>query len=97
MTIDEFIDDIKQLAFPAQKWLINEFGQIRNQDGYCPICSLGSIVDKNPRNFKLNYFSIASNLGLIMMDGYKIALAADDEANPEIRQRLIKALGLDVH
>lgn len=98
MTIDEFLDQLKEIP---SGWKIDEFGVVRESNSQlCPITALSKwkspvFNDVGIPAWKMNdhYLEYGERLGLERMDAINIAEAADG-LNVFLRDQLLNALQL---
>lgn len=101
MTISEFLDEFKKQAAGMEREFYLSNRCIRNHEGRCPICWLGTKLGKNPSNQLFTTGTVSSLLGLKTEDRLSIEQAADGHYNRalspelhELRQQLISACNL---
>lgn len=93
MTLDEFFVELEKTP---RDWTLIEGRYIRRMISpfteTCPVCE----VDPNPMT-KLAYTQAGIHLGMEYADAVAVARAADrsEAHSPELRQRLLKACGLE--
>lgn len=97
MTLDEFFTELSQLK--DQGWHLDRRKQIRNQDGFCPVCAVAKLhnyTGADQTKQKVGYHAAARVMELSMNDATDIALASDEELRSNhhfiIRQGLKKIL-----
>jgi hypothetical protein len=91
MTLREFF----QKARRARKWEVVQFGEVRCEQGFCPLGAVARLRDPESRvwEFLPEPEIAAARLGLRVEYAAKIAGAADNEASPD-RPWLLKNLGV---
>lgn len=101
-TIDEFLDYVArnskagdwQLVWTGMSTQIRAVRSDSQPCPACPICWVGTKFGVNERGHVTVFMPVATRLGLSDMDALRLAHAADDFQEPELRVRLLAACHL---
>lgn len=82
MTIDECLAFVREKTTPGD-WSVQTYGAIRHtRTGECPICFVGSELEKNPHGYKECARIVGYELGMAQSDIDTIAHGADFYESP---------------
>lgn len=59
MTVQDWLDLMAEAGLPEQEWRLEEgpelYMQIRNRDGYCPLCALAAATEAVPTGMRESF------------------------------------------
>ncbi len=90
MTIQQLLDLIA-----GDGWYLDDFGCLCSEENDdCPLWYAYRHIDPDSTGDAEDYMEAGRRIGLRETSAAAIAAAADNRGNPELRKRLLKAVGL---